>query len=290
MKTRLLALWAIVAISMASSVAQTPQSFFPRHIGDRWDYVETNSPQVLTMTLSRDSVGADSSHNLFYNNFSSYPLYRMDTSQNVFWIPQDVFLNYQRYKLAADSGEAWTIRPFPNYVRWAWVARIDSGIVFGHRTIIKKFRYSPGHPDSGGANYYLEEHWLASSFGLVYKWQEPNTITYLRGCIIAGDTFGFVTSVGREEFSGANKFSLNQNYPNPFNPSTLVTVSLPERAILNLRVFDLLGREAAVLADGNYPAGLHHFRWNAVGFSSGVYFCRMQANDRISTIKMLLTK
>jgi hypothetical protein len=242
------------------------------------------------MTLTRDSVGADSSHNLFYNNFSSYPIYRVDTSKNVFWIPQDVSLNYQRYELAADSGEAWTIRPFPNYVRWAWVARIDSGVVFGHRTIIKKFRYSPGHPDSGGARYYLEEHWLANGFGLIYKWQEPSTITNLRGCIIGGDTFGFVTSAGKEELAVANKFSLNQNYPNPFNPSTLITLSLPEHTLLNLRVFDLLGREVAVLAAGNYPAGLHLFGWNAVGLSSGVYFCRMQASGRIGAIKMLLTK
>jgi hypothetical protein len=71
------------------------------------------------------------------------------------------------------------------------------------------------------------------------------------------------------------KFALEQNYPNPFNPSTAIRYSLPQRADVSLRVFDLLGREVAVLATGTQDAGVHEALWNAGRVASGLYFYRL---------------
>jgi flagellar hook assembly protein FlgD len=60
--------------------------------------------------------------------------------------------------------------------------------------------------------------------------------------------------------------------------------------LVAIRIYNVLGQQVTVIADGNYPAGNHRIRWNAGGLPSGVYFCRMQANGNIRTIKMLLTK
>jgi hypothetical protein len=71
------------------------------------------------------------------------------------------------------------------------------------------------------------------------------------------------------------EFALEQNFPNPFNPETTIPYMLPERGMVSLRVFDLLGREVAVLASGLQEAGAYTAHWNAGNMSSGVYFYRL---------------
>lgn len=81
----------------------------------------------------------------------------------------------------------------------------------------------------------------------------------------------------------AEEFSLTANYPNPFNPSTTISFSLPEAAEVRLAVYNTLGQEVAVLADGSLGAGWHSVVWDAsrsagAPVSSGVYFYRMTAS------------
>ncbi len=264
---------------------QEPLSFFPHNVGDRWEYVDLNTGQVTIKQITRDSVGEDGSHNLFYNN-SLQVNHRIDTAYNVFWLPQEPFINYLRYKLGADSCDSWENINFGS-IRWAWLAYIESTYVFSQPTISKIFRYGPGNPCDEGA---LEEDWLASGFGLVYTWREPNDIIYLRGCVINGDTFGIVTSVEPIVNKIPSDFSLKQNYPNPFNPSTTIEFILPQEAEINLSIFDILGRQVAVLYEGLKGVGVYKYKWKAQGISSGIYFCRLSANGNIQTIKMFLTK
>lgn len=76
------------------------------------------------------------------------------------------------------------------------------------------------------------------------------------------------------------EFSLRQNYPNPFNPATTIEFDLPVDASVTLKVYDLIGREVAVLADHQkLAAGTHALRLNAGGLGSGVYFYRMEAHS-----------
>jgi hypothetical protein len=89
-------------------------------------------------------------------------------------------------------------------------------------------------------------------------------------------------------------FSLEQNYPNPFNPSTAISYRLPAKSFVTLKVFDVLGREAATLVNEERPPGTHTARWDASAFASGVYFCRLEARNAarsyVKTIKMVLLR
>lgn len=67
-------------------------------------------------------------------------------------------------------------------------------------------------------------------------------------------------------------FSLEQNYPNPFNPSTTIKFSIPENGNVNLKVFNMLGNEVSVLADGMYNQGNYKAVFNGSELSSGLYF------------------
>jgi hypothetical protein len=87
-----------------------------------------------------------------------------------------------------------------------------------------------------------------------------------------------------------NEYSLSQNYPNPFNPATNINFSIPQQSYVSLKVYDMLGREISVLVNGEFPAGNYTVDWNAVNFTSGVYFYTMKTGAYSETKKMILIK
>ena len=86
------------------------------------------------------------------------------------------------------------------------------------------------------------------------------------------------------------QYLLGQNYPNPFNPSTTIAYELPRAGIVSLKVFDVMGREAAVLAEGEEDAGHHSVVFNAQTLSSGIYFYQLRFDGRSETMRMHLLK
>jgi hypothetical protein len=87
-----------------------------------------------------------------------------------------------------------------------------------------------------------------------------------------------------------NKFSLEQNYPNPFNPTTTIKYAVPKAVNVELKVYDILGREVKTLVNAARNPGYYEVQFNAVNLASGVYFYRLKAGDYIKTSKMLLLK
>ena len=85
-------------------------------------------------------------------------------------------------------------------------------------------------------------------------------------------------------------FKLEQNYPNPFNPSTIIKFAVPERSIVVIKIFDVLGSEIQTLVNEEMESGWYEKVFSASGYASGMYIYRMQAGDYISTKKMLLIK
>ncbi len=86
------------------------------------------------------------------------------------------------------------------------------------------------------------------------------------------------------------QLSLDQNYPNPFNPSTQIRFALPGSQNVKLAVYDLLGREIAVLLNENMSAGSHTVSFDASTLSSGVYVYRIESAGQVLTRKMTLVK
>jgi hypothetical protein len=85
-------------------------------------------------------------------------------------------------------------------------------------------------------------------------------------------------------------FRLDQNYPNPFNPVTSIKYSLANDGFTTIKIFDVTGNEVASLVNGNVKAGEHEAVWDAAGFSSGVYFCKMTMNGQSVEKKMVLVR
>jgi hypothetical protein len=81
-----------------------------------------------------------------------------------------------------------------------------------------------------------------------------------------------------------------QNYPNPFNPSTVVSYQLQVASRVRLSVYQVLGREVAVLVNERKAPGSYEVKFDASGLASGVYFYRLQAGDFVQAKKLLLLK
>jgi hypothetical protein len=103
------------------------------------------------------------------------------------------------------------------------------------------------------------------------------------------------TSVEKTYDNLPNYFALFQNYPNPFNPTTKIKYTIPssgemkQYAPVQLKVFDVMGREVATLVNENKPAGTYEVTWNAANLPSGVYFYQLKAGNPESSSGQIFT-
>lgn len=86
------------------------------------------------------------------------------------------------------------------------------------------------------------------------------------------------------------KFDLGQNYPNPFNPLTKINFDLPQKSFAKLVIYEITGKEIAVLVNENKDEGYHTVVFDAKNLASGIYFYRLYAGNFISTRKMVLIR
>jgi hypothetical protein len=189
-----------------------------------------------------------------------------------------------------------------------------------------KVKWAINENTPGGGIYRLRFGWMRSLEDSVFSTNralyskifrlsdttEAGTGTYIRqltadpcyvarGGITALDTFivgSFTSLTGLEEYT-ANipaEFSLSQNYPNPFNPTTTLRYQIPVVSKVRIEIYDLLGRNVAILVDNVSEAGTFTISIDGSRLSSGIYFIQLKAlpvdrgNQFVQTKKMILLK
>jgi hypothetical protein len=98
------------------------------------------------------------------------------------------------------------------------------------------------------------------------------------------------TGVEKENLGIPSEFALKRNYPNPFNPSTTISYALPKSAEVKLIVYDILGRELATLVNEKQTAGNYRVSFDGRNYASGIYFCKLTADAKVKTLKMMMLK
>lgn len=83
---------------------------------------------------------------------------------------------------------------------------------------------------------------------------------------------------------------LMQNYPNPFSSTTTIKFEMKISAFVNLSVFDVRGREVAVLSNEQLNSGTHQEIWDGAGYPGGIYYCKLSAGENVETMKIILMK
>lgn len=100
---------------------------------------------------------------------------------------------------------------------------------------------------------------------------------------------GVVTDVTNDQ-PLLTTYSLEQNYPNPFNPTTIIKYQIPEASSVNIKVFDVLGKEVASLVNGFVEAGNYQVEFSASNLASGIYFYQMVSKGFVDVKKMSVLK
>jgi hypothetical protein len=143
------------------------------------------------------------------------------------------------------------------------------GFVAGKGTTLEPQSYSfiDGQPENSYRLEQIDNDGLTSYFGPIML--NPNSV---------GDNVPAV-------------FALNQNYPNPFNPSTTISFSLANAGYTTLKVYNLIGKEVAILFNGNAAAGRNYIvNFDAKNLTSGMYFYKLQSGNNVEVKKLTLVK
>ena len=174
----------------------------------------------------------------------------------------------------------------------SWFYSIDTQNVFGNRVVcktvltgIEMFTPSLRYTLTNGFGVASGQYSLPG-FDYVPGDTHYDTLIYAK---IDNREFGTLVSVKPIDNS-VYSFELYQNYPNPFNPTTTISFTINQKAIISLEVYDLLGRRVSSLADGYRSPGRYRAQFDAKGLNSGVYFYRLSAAGYTAVRKMLLVR
>ncbi len=159
---------------------------------------------------------------------------------------------------------------------------------------VNSTRYTYTYDDNGSMTLFLPETWDDTN------WINSNLNAYLTFRDTFGNYYSFsgikievsyktITEVEQEN-NNYFSYTLQQNYPNPFNPSTTISYSLPKAGFVQLKVYDLLGREVAVLVNKEQIKGNYKINFNASNLTSGIYFYKLQSGIFSDTKKLILLR
>jgi len=193
---------------------------------------------------------------------------------------------------STNNGDSWVSIGLDTLAIFA-IAVNSSGHIFAGTRNMYDWPYATGsvyRSTNGGTS------WQEINAGLANSSPIGTLAINSSGRIFAG-TYGnsVFRSVGstvsvKELTQDASSFVLDQNYPNPFNPSTTIRFGIPQRSLVTLKIFDLLGRELQTLVSEELNAGIFDVEWDAGRFASGVYLYKLQAGEFVQTRKLLLLR
>jgi hypothetical protein len=112
-----------------------------------------------------------------------------------------------------------------------------------------------------------------------------------KGALVVNPQGRIMEHAGKTETAAARTGATPASaYPNPFNPATTISVPLASDGHVRVTLYNAIGQEVGTLADGDFDAGVHEFRWEAGSMPAGVYFCRIAAPEMTQTVKVQLLK
>ena len=268
----------------------TAQDYYPLQEGNRWDYIRIVIDLVTltadTTYLSIQVVG----DSVFSNGKTYFALNNFDLSNGKFPRGDNRFIYYHDYenedtlyRLTANIGDSWNVQ-FPPFA-YVTLEAIDTVNIFSQQTKILGFKL-----DGLQVSYIT----LSDKFGPVQV-DNSNYITstidysFIVGCVLDSIQYGTLLSVSDEPNISSN-YILLPNYPNPFNPSTKISYSIPSTSKVTLKIYDILGKEVAILVNEEKSLGEYEVEFNAADLPSGIYFYQLKAGKFIQTKKMVLLR
>ena len=276
-----------------------------------WDKTKMNNWQVETSNIA-DSIGRGKTRRLlpiYFNGkaqFEWYPAIAQSPGE-----PDSVLMNVavtvpRGYAKAAPRARYRVYSTGGNMTKDTLISQ-NSAITTGASRLVElnlgnHWFLRGGRDIAGGQAFFghvrLENDTAAVSafYGSTTNFARRDTFALLADAIVLRELDRLQPTVTGVKDEMPLQFALSQNYPNPFNPTTTIEFSLARTVPVELKIYDLLGREVATLINGNaMNPGRYSMRWdgrNQYGQSvaTGVYFYRIVAGDFVQSKKMVLVK
>jgi hypothetical protein len=237
-----------------------------------WAFNSTASIQVGMLYVSHPSLAYSSDGSTLYCAFSVCQKDSIVYPDNTAWLFNDIYSAY-----STNDGATWSTP-----VKLSFNAQ-DADEIY---PVLSKTGNSPGN---FGLLYMLSGYPGSSSFTNTTTPRSINYACYVRVDPVTGNQLPIGINTISTEVPA--KFSLEQNYPNPFNPGTTIRFNLSKGSNVNIRIFDITGREVEHIVKGEMvQAGTHEVKFNAAKLSSGVYFYTLETDNFRETKKMMLVK
>jgi hypothetical protein len=178
----------------------------------------------------------------------------------------------------------------PNFVHQLVAREVSNGRITGDTLI--NGAWNTNQAVTKTISTFIKSSWAAENCRfiiVVYKLNSPETLALAEvQQSLRGNVTGTIGIKNENEI--AADYFLSQNYPNPFNPVTNIKFSIPKYGSVELKVFDINGKEIATLCNQSLQKGSYNVEFNADKLSSGMYFYTLRTNEFTSTNKMILIK
>jgi hypothetical protein len=301
------ALWlSLPAPALFAQIDTARKEFFPLHIGDLWQYRDEYGGLVIQQVIG-DTLLDGHQYSLLIHSLrtSGGGITRVDSLLRVInrrGLPTagDSCGGASRheesiYRLGESDSSVWPICEIffgmPSSSDLVRFNGIGSMNVFGERREVMEFDFGGTSGDTASRDTLFGfGALLARGIGVLYEQYYESGYYMLQGAIIDGVKFGTIVTVGEIPGTFPAALSLQQNFPNPFNPTTSIRYEVPTATHISLKVFDLLGRQIAVLVDELKAPGSHQVVFDGEGVASGVYFYRLVGGPKSLTGKMILQR
>ncbi|TSA23991.1 T9SS C-terminal target domain-containing protein, partial [bacterium] len=278
---------------------------------DRWDNTKMTNWQVQTSNVP-DSIGRGKTRRLlpiYFNpkaTFEWYPAIPLDPASGdsvlmnvALTIPRGYAKSSPgaRYKVFSTGGNITkdTVVNQNTSVNTTGSSLIE--INLGNHYFLRGGRdIAGGQAFFGHVQLFNDTAAVSAYYGTTTNFARRDTFALLADALVLRELDRLQPSITAVKTEVPLEFALSQNYPNPFNPTTTIEFSLARQVEVDLKIYDILGREVATLLQSNaMNAGRYIVRWdgrNRFGQSvaTGVYFYRLVAGDFVQSKKMILIK
>jgi photosystem II stability/assembly factor-like uncharacterized protein len=223
---------------------------------------------------------------IFDTNYSEMPaIATTNLNPNVIFHAQlSNFASQNGLKRSYSQGNSWLFDLISGY-SWAVDIAKDDPNVYAYGNVSSTPVYIS---TNGGINYVTSTNQYAEQ---IFFYDKSNLFV-TRGAAVYKMVATYNTAIGIQPVSTTvpKEFSLSQNYPNPFNPATNINFDIAKSSQVNLKVFDILGREVIELLNEQLEPGSYKIQWEASAYPSGVYFYKLETGNYRQARKMVLIK
>lgn len=270
--------------------------FLSTNNGDNWAYIGLTDQEVYSLALVGNNIfaGTDGGVFLTTNNGGNWSavnsglnadnVYALEISDGNLYAGTNDGIFY-----TDDNGSNWT-----NISSSLLDDKVIRSIaLYESNIIVGTAGYGAYLSTNNGITWEENDTGFPNSFAEIFELTISNTKIYA-GTLFTGawerPLTDYVTDVESISNNLPDDYHLSQNYPNPFNPGTIIRFAVPERSMVSLKVYDIIGSEIATLINEEIDTGWYDKSFDASRFASGIYIYRLSAGSNVFSKKMVLIK